>query len=173
MSKTPHIQEICSGMLDVQHAESWDYERQIFWKEYERGKRDIRHQKQEKHTVFPCHIQLIPPEDKHCVYLHTNTCTLQPPSFLAPLLLPTAQICVVSIYNSHYGGVRFGAEASEWLSCLSGSIPNLLYCSSPKAVPFQTETLACTPLVVPPTSQHQPFSHSSWRCLFWKDTFIS
>lgn len=83
--------------------------------------------------------------------LHANTCTLHPRSFLAPILLPTAQICVVSLYNSHYGRVRFRAEASEWLSCLSGSIPNLFYRSTPRAVLFQTEILACVPLIVPST----------------------
>lgn len=93
---------------------------------------------------------------------------LHPPSLLVPFLLPTAQICVVSLYNSHYGGVRFGAEASEWLSCLSGSLPNQLYCYSPRAVPFQTETLACTPLVVPPTVQQQPVSYSNRRSLVEK-----
>lgn len=104
--------------------------------------------------------------------LHTHTDMLHPPSFLATFLLPTAQICVVSLYNSHYGGVRFGAEASEWLNCLSGSLPNQLYCSSPRAVPFQAETLACTPLVVPPTVQHQPVSYSNWRSLVWNDIDI-
>lgn len=96
---------------------------------------------------------------------HTNTNMSHPPSFLTPFVLPRAQICVVSLHNSHYGGVRFGAEASEWLSCLSGSLPNQLYCSSPKAVLFQAGTFACTPLVVPATVQQQPVSYSNRRSL--------
>lgn len=76
---------------------------------------------------------------------------------------------MVSLYNSHYDGVRFGAEASEWLSCLSGSLPKQLYCSSPRAVLIQTETLACTPLVAPPPHSLTPASLEQFG---WKDIHV-
>lgn len=53
--------------------------------------------------------------------------TSHPLYFIAPpSLVPGVWICAVSLHNSHYGGVRFGAAASECLSCLSGSVPSQL-----------------------------------------------
>lgn len=72
-------------------------------------------------------ISWSPSNPETYVVFTVRTESVRPSILLSPFLVPRAQICVVSLYNSHYGGVRFGAEASKWLSCLSGSLPDQLY----------------------------------------------
>lgn len=83
---------------------------------------------------------------------------VQHPSSLAPTLLPPAQICVVTLDNSLCGGVRFGTEALQWLSCIS-CIPNRLYCSLPRL----------TLLLVHHQQCHSHLQHKPSRFLVWTD----